>query len=113
MFDFTDPSHNGRVGVIVPHGILFRGGAEGKIRRALLEENLFDTVIGLPSNLFYGTSIPAAILVFKRNKTDSSVLFIDASHDFESSSNQNRLRRQDIDKVLTTYRQRRSVADCR
>ena len=106
---FTDPAQNGRVGVIVPHGVLFRGSSEGKIRRQLIEENLLDAVIGLPPNLFYGTGIPAAILIFKRNKTDDSVIFIDASRDFESGSNQNRLRPADIDRILQTYRARESV----
>jgi type I restriction enzyme M protein len=106
---YTDPSQNGRVGVIVPHGVLFRGGSEGKIRRALLEENLFDAVIGLPPNLFYGTSIPAAILIFKQDKTNDTVLFVDASREFEQDTNQNRLREQDIDKIITHYCQRRNV----
>ncbi|MBE7474689.1 MAG: type I restriction-modification system subunit M [Anaerolineae bacterium] len=107
---YPDPSHNGRVGVIVPHGVLFRGGAEGKIRQALIEENLLDAVIGLPPNLFYGTGIPAAILIFKRNKADNRVLFIDASRGFEAGSNQNRLRETDIERILTTYRQRQNVS---
>jgi type I restriction enzyme M protein len=107
---YTDPSQNGRVGVIVPNGVLFRGGAEGKIRQALLEENLFDAVIGLPPNLFYGTGIPAAILIFKRSKSDDTVLFIDASRDFEPGKNQNRLRNQDIAKIVTTYQQCQNVA---
>jgi type I restriction enzyme M protein len=106
---YTDPSQNGRVGVITPHGVLFRGSSEGKIRQALIEENLLDAVIGLPPNLFYGTGIPAAILIFKRNKLDDSVLFIDASREFEQGTNQNRLRRQDLDQIVTTYRQRQSV----
>jgi len=76
---YLDPHENGRVGVIVPHGVLFRGSSEGKIRQQLIEENLLDAVIGLPPNLFYGTGIPAAILIFKRQKADKSVLFIDAS----------------------------------
>ncbi len=79
----------GRMGVIVPHGVLFRGGAEGKIRRQLIEENLLDGVIGLPANLFYGTGIPAAILIFKRDKKGRSVIFVDASREFEARSNQN------------------------
>ena len=58
----------GRVAVVVPHGVLFRGGAEGKIRKKLIEENLLDAVVGLPANLFYGTGIPAAILVFDRRR---------------------------------------------
>ncbi|NVM22840.1 MAG: type I restriction-modification system subunit M [Desulfobacterales bacterium] len=106
---FTDPNQNGRVGVIVPHGVLFRGGAEGKIRRRLIEENLLDGVIGLPPNLFYGTGIPAAILVFKRNRPDDTVLFIDASREFEAGTPQNKLRPPDIERIAATYQQRGSV----
>jgi type I restriction enzyme M protein len=106
---YTDPGQNGRVGVIVPHGVLFRGSSEGKIRRALIEENLLDAVIGLPPNLFYGTGIPAAILIFKRDKPDDTAYFIDASREFEQGTNQNRLRARDIDKIVTTYRRRGSV----
>ena len=72
----------GRVAVVVPHGVLFRGSSEGKIRQQLIAENLLDAVIGLPSNLFFGTGIPAAVLVFKRNKPDNKVLFIDGSRDY-------------------------------
>ena len=71
----------GRVGVIVPHGVLFRGGTEGIIRQKLIEENLLEAVIGLPANLFYGTGIPAAILLFHKGKPTTDVLFIDASQD--------------------------------
>ena len=99
----------GRVGVIVPHGVLFRGSREGKIRKQLIEENLLDAVIGLPPNLFFGTGIPAAMLLFKRDKPDDSVLFIEASRDFEAGSNQNVLRQQDINKILTTYRERQPI----
>ena len=104
-----DPTEHGRVGVVVPHGVLFRGGAEGRIRQQLIEDNLLDAVIGLPANLFYGTGIPAAILLFRRDKTDDSVLFIDASREYEQGVNQNRLREQDRAKIVQTYRQRRSV----
>jgi len=107
---FSDPLQNGRVGVIVPHGVLFRGGAEGQIRRKLIEENLLDAVIGLPPNLFFGTGIPAAILIFKRRRDDRRVLFIDASRDFEPGSNQNRLRPQDLEHILAVYAQRASEA---
>lgn len=103
---YLEPDQNGRVGVIVPHGVLFRGGAEGKIRQKFLEENLLDAVIGLPAKLFYGAGIPAAIMVFKRNKTDDSVLFIDASREYESGSNQNRLSEEDLNKILTVYHKR-------
>lgn len=108
MIETMDP-RTGRVGVIVPHGVLFRGGAEGRIRKQLIEENLLDTVIGLPPNLFYGTGIPAAILLFKRDKRDRKVLFIDASRDFADGSNQNQLRAQDIEKILTTAQSRQFV----
>ena len=106
---FPDPQENGRVGVIVPHGVLFRGGAEGKIRQALIEENLLDAVIGLPPNLFYGTGIPAAILVFKRARTDRRVVFIDASRDFEAGTPQNRLRPEDLARIVATARAREAV----
>jgi type I restriction enzyme M protein len=97
------------VGVIVPHGVLFRGGSEGVIRQRLIEENLLDAVIGLPENLFYGTGIPAAILIFKRNKPDDTVLFIDASQEYEAGTNQNRLRQQDRAKILDAYRKRELI----
>lgn len=66
---YLEPSQNGRVGVVVPHGVLFRGSSEGKIRQQLIEENLLEAVIGLPANLFFGTGIPAAILIFRRSKS--------------------------------------------
>ena len=100
---------SGRVGVIVPHGVLFRGGAEGRIRQKLIEENLLHAVIGLPSNLFFGTGIPAAILVFRRQRPDRSVLFVDASRDFEAGTPQNRLRDADIKNILTVARDRQYV----
>jgi type I restriction enzyme M protein len=89
--------------------VLFRGAAEGKIRQQFIEENLLDTVVGLPSNLFYGTGIPAAILVFKRNKTANKVLFIDASREYQNDKNQNRLRQADIDKIVATYQTRETI----
>ncbi|WP_442786236.1 type I restriction-modification system subunit M [Methylobacter sp. YRD-M1] len=99
----------GRMGVVVPHGVLFRGAAEGQIRKKLIEENLLDAVIGLPEKLFYGTGIPAAILIFKKRKTDDKVLFIDASRDYRDGKNQNFLRPEDIQKIVATYRHRQSV----
>lgn len=99
----TTVETDGRVGVIVPHGVLFRGAAEGRIRRQFIEENLLDAVIGLPENLFFGTTIAASILLFKRGRETSDVLFIDASSEYEQSKNQNRLRPADIDKIATTY----------
>ena len=107
---YETEAQNGRVGVIVPHGVLFRGGAEGKIRRQLIEENLLHAVIGLPANIFFGTGIPVAILVFKRRRPDDNVLFIDASRDFEAATPQNRLRDQDIERILATYKARENVS---
>lgn len=108
----------GRVGVIVPHGVLFRGGSEGKIRRKFIEENVLETVIGLPAQLFYGTGIPAAILIFNRARKpwsqadtlkDKHVLFIDASREFDDGKKQNRLRAQDIEKIVSTYREFKEI----
>jgi type I restriction enzyme M protein len=97
-------NENGKAGVVVPHGVLFRGASEGKIRQKCLEENLLDAVIGLPANLFFGTGIPAAILVFNKAKKQKKVLFIDASQHFEAAKNQNKLRPEDIEKIVSTYR---------
>ena len=99
-------AENGRMAVVLPHGVLFRGASEGKIRERMVELNLLDAVIGLPGNLFYGTSIPACILVFKKNRVKDEVLFIDASGDgnFEKGKNQNILRDADIEKIISTYK---------
>jgi type I restriction enzyme M protein len=97
-------NENGKAGVVVPHGVLFRGASEGKIRQKCLEENLIDAVIGLPANLFFGTGIPAAILVFNKAKKQKNVLFIDASQHYEAAKNQNKLRDSDIEKIVSTYR---------
>lgn len=95
---------SGKVGVVVPHGVLFRGASEGKIRRKTIEENLLEAVIGLPANLFFGTGIPAAILIFNRGKKDNkNVLFIDASQRYEAGKNQNVLREQDLKDIVSTY----------
>ncbi len=110
---------SGKVGVVVPHGVLFRGSSEGKIRQQVIEENLLEAVIGLPSNLFYGTGIPASILIFNKARASGfdsaqpadhpetvrsrSVLFIDASEHYQSGTNQNQLREKDILKVVNTY----------
>ncbi len=108
MIETLKPT-TGRMGVVVPHGVLFRGSSEGKIREKLINENLLDGVIGLPEKLFYGTGIPAAILIFKKQKTDDSVLFIDASREFKSGKNQNNLTEENIAKIVETYRTRESV----
>jgi type I restriction enzyme M protein len=95
----------GKVGVVVPHGVLFRGSSEGKIRQKTIEENMLEAVIGLPANLFFGTGIPAAIMIFNKGKGDNkNVLFIDASQQYESVKNQNKLRDADIEHIVSTYR---------
>jgi type I restriction enzyme M protein len=100
---------SGTMAVILPHGALFRGAAEGHIREYLIKDrNYLDAVIGLPANIFYGTSIPTCILVFKKcREHGDDILFVDASSGFEKSKNQNSLRNEDIEKIVSTYRERR------
>jgi type I restriction enzyme M protein len=108
----TTVEGKGRVGVVVPHGVLFRGGQEGKIREAMIRENLLDAVIGLPANLFYGTPIPAALMIFDKTRKPNGkdeVFFIDASREFVQNTNQNKLRQQDIEKIVDTFRKRKVI----
>lgn len=102
---------HGQMAVVLPHGALFRGGAEAHIRQYLIEDrNYLDAVIGLPANIFYGTSIPTCILVFKKcREHPEDILFMDASAYFEKGKNQNRLRPEDIDRIINTYRQRQAI----
>ncbi|WP_088103121.1 type I restriction-modification system subunit M [Halalkalibacter urbisdiaboli] len=102
---------NGTMAVVLPHGVLFRGAAEGVIRKYLIEEkNYLDAVIGLPANIFFGTSIPTCILVFKKcREADDNVLFIDASSEFEKGKNQNLLREEDVEKIVQTYINRQTI----
>ncbi|QUM68059.1 type I restriction-modification system subunit M [Staphylococcus delphini] len=101
----------GTMAVVLPHGVLFRGAAEGVIRKYLIEEkNTLDAVIGLPANIFYGTSIPTCILVFKKcRKADQDVLFIDASNAFEKGKNQNHLNDEHVEKIIDTYKNRATI----
>ncbi len=131
MIETLKPT-TGRMGVVVPHGVLFRGSSEGKIRKQLIEENLLDTVIGLPEKLFYGTGIPAAILIFRKDRNHPTpalplsgegvnspspwqgggregVLFIDASRECKAGKNQNLLTAENIDKIVETYKARESI----
>jgi len=102
---------NGTMAIVLPHGVLFRGGAEGQIRKYIIEkQNYLDAVIGLPANLFYGTSIPATVLVFKKcRKEDGDILFIDASREFEKGKNQNHLTNENIAKIFDTYKNRKEI----
>ena len=97
-------NEHGRMVVVVPHGVLFRGSREAKIREQFIKENLLDAVIGLPEQLFFGTGIPAALLVFKKNRGRENVLFIDASREYRDGKKQNKLRDQDLEKISQTYR---------
>ncbi|MCY3541128.1 MAG: type I restriction-modification system subunit M [Rhodothermaceae bacterium] len=97
---------DGVMAIILPHGVLFRGGAEAKIRRKLLDDGNIDTVIGLPANLFYSTGIPVCILVLKKCKKPDDVLFINASEQFEKGKRQNHLSDEHIEKIIDTYKQR-------
>lgn len=104
-------SDNGIMAIVLPHGVLFRGGAEGHIRQYLIEDkNYLDAVIGLPANIFYGTSIPTCILVFKKcREQNDHILFIDASNDYEKVKTQNILRHNDVDKIIDTYASRQTI----
>ena len=98
---------NGSMAVVLPHGALFRGAAEGHIREFIIKEkNWLDAVIGLPANIFYGTSIPTCIMVFKKCRETDEVLFIDASKNFEKGKNENYLRPSDVDKIVETFQNR-------
>ncbi len=112
----TAKAKSGKVAVIVPHGVLFRGGVEGKIRKQLLEENIIDTVIGLPAGLFSTTGIPVAILIIDRsrevggkNEDKKDVLFIEASKEFKKEKAQNFLEDKHIDKIFSTFKARKDV----
>lgn len=101
----------GTMAIVLPHGVLFRGASEGKIRKNIIDNNLLDTVIGLPANLFYGTSIPTCVLVFKGREArkNKDILFIDASNEFEKGKNQNKLSPENINKIIETYSNREDV----
>ena len=101
---------NGTMAVVLPHGVLFRGAAEGVIRKYLIEErNVLDAVIGLPANIFFGTSIPTVILVFKKNRENNDILFIDASNEFEKGKNQNNLTDANVEKIVKTFVNRETI----
>ena len=100
---------NGIMAVVLPHGVLFRGASEQHIRRYIIEKNYLDAVIGLPANIFYNTSIPTCILVFKKHRIDENVLFIDASKYFEKRKSQNILLDDDIDRIIHTYVKREEI----
>lgn len=102
---------NGTMAVVLPHGVLFRGSSEGVIRQYLIEQmNVVDAIIGLPANIFYGTSIPTCILVLKKNREHSgNILFIDASNEFEKQKNQNKLLPEHLDKIVAAFEKRENI----
>jgi type I restriction enzyme M protein len=102
--------HGATMACVLPHGVLFRGGAEEHIRRYLIDTcNYLDAVIGLPANIFYGAGIPTCVLIFKKGRENpDDILFIDASQGFEKVGNQNKLRPEHIERIVTTYRKRES-----
>ncbi|NTW87883.1 MAG: type I restriction-modification system subunit M, partial [Desulfobulbaceae bacterium] len=107
LHGFQYLAKEGTMAIILPHGVLFRGGVEERIRTKLLKDGNIDTVIGLPANLFYSTGIPVCILVLKKCKKPDDVLFINASEHFEKGKRQNRLREDDIEKIVDTYQFRK------
>ncbi|HEB11594.1 MAG TPA: hypothetical protein ENI06_10330 [Spirochaetales bacterium] len=102
----------GKVGVVLPNGVLFRGGAEGKIRKGILEEDLLEAVIGLPPKLFYGVGIPACLFIINKNKAKKrrgKVFFLYGANDYQEGKKQNTLRRQDIEKIVAVYREESTI----
>ena len=105
-------NENGRAGIVLPHGVLFRGGAEGRIREQLIKNDLIEAIIALPAKLFYGTGIPAAIVIFNKNKPENhknKIFIVDAEKDYEEGKNQNRLRKKDIEKIVSAFEDYRDI----
>jgi type I restriction enzyme M protein len=105
-------NYKGRAGVVLPHGVLFRGGAEGKIRKGILEEDLLEAVIGLPSNLFFGAGIPACLFIINRNKDKErkgKVFFLYGANDYLEGKNQNKLRPEDLAKIVNAYKEYKAI----
>lgn len=109
LHGFYHLKDSGTMAIVLPHGVLFRGAAEEAIRKKLLEDGSIYAVIGMPANLFFGTSIPTTVIILKKNRTERDVLFIDASSEFEKDRNQNKLNQDNIDKIVETYDKREYV----
>ncbi|WP_289354674.1 type I restriction-modification system subunit M [Paenibacillus sp. S-12] len=109
LHGFYHLKETGTMAIVLPHGVLFRGAAEGVIRKKLLEDGSIYAVIGMPANLFFGTSIPTTVIVLKKNRSTRDVLFIDASKEFVKGKSQNKLSDENIDKIVETYKKRESV----
>lgn len=100
---------NGRMAIILPHGVLFRGAAEGRIRKALIQKHQIETIIGFPDKLFLNTSIPVCVLILRKHRMDSDILFVDASKEFEKLKKQNHLRPEDVEKIVDTAIHRKEI----
>ena len=109
LHDLFNLDEYGTAAIILPHGIIFRGAAEKTIRRELIKGNFIDGVIGMPSNLFDIVSIPVLILVLKKHKADHNIFFIDASREFDKAQNQNTLKPEMLDKIVSTYQNRQDI----
>ncbi|MFJ7890009.1 type I restriction-modification system subunit M [Lysinibacillus xylanilyticus] len=109
LHGFYHLKDSGTMAIVLPHGVLFRGAAEGVIRKKLLEDGSIYAVIGMPANLFFGTSIPTTVIILKKNRTTRDVLFIDASNEFTKGKNQNKLSEENIDKIVETYKKREDI----
>jgi type I restriction enzyme M protein len=109
LHGFYHLKDSGTMAIVLPHGVLFRGAAEGVIRKKLLEDGSIYAVIGMPANLFFGTSIPTTVIILKKNSTTRDVLFIDTSNEFTKGKNQNKLSKEHIDKIVETYKKREDV----
>lgn len=109
LHGFYHLKDSGKMAIVLPHGVLFRGAAEGAIRKKLLEDGSIDTVIGMPANLFFGTTIPTTVIILKKNRDNRDVFFIDASKEFEKGRNQNKLTAEHVTKIVETYKKREDV----
>jgi type I restriction enzyme M protein len=109
LHGFYHLKDSGTMAIVLPHGVLFRGAAEGVIRKKLLEDGSINAVIGMPVNLFFGTSIPTTVIILKKNRSTRDVLFIDASKEFIKGKNQNKLSKENIDKIVEMYKNRENV----
>lgn len=109
LHDLYHLKPDGIMNIVLPHGVLFRGGEEGEIRKNLIENNKIDAIIGLPSNIFFGTGIPTIVMVLKQKRTNDDVLIIDASKGFIKEGKNNKLRDSDIKKIVDTFKKRLSI----
>src|SRR5699024_10224587 len=109
LHGFYHLKDSGTMAIVLPHGVLFRGGAEEAIRKKLLEDGSIDAVIGMPEKLFFGTGIQTTVIILKKNRDNRDVFFIDASKEFEKGRNENKLTKENVTKIVETYKKREDV----